>query len=141
MRNSLLTTRRDLVIFSSRFLVILFCLLLTAPGGWLASPAWGQSQGAPKARPALYEFGAGYCFSCKEMEQIMAEIRGRYGEHLEVRLVYAGKEDELFKQYKIMLIPTQIFLDAAGQEVDRHIGPLSREEVIKKLRGLKFIKE
>ncbi len=110
-------------------------LLAQAPAGW------GQNRPAPKPRPALYEFGAGYCFSCKEMEQIMAEIRGRYGEHLEVRMVYAGKEDELFKQYKIMLIPTQIFLDAAGKEVDRHIGPLSRDEVIKRLQGLKFIKE
>jgi thioredoxin 1 len=127
--------------FSTRLFGGLLCLLLTVPGGWLASPAWSQSQGAPKARPALYEFGAGHCFSCKEMEKIMAEIRGRYGEHLEVRMVYAGKEDELFKQYKIMLIPTQIFLDAAGKEVDRHIGPLSRDEVVKKLRNLKFIKE
>ncbi len=110
-------------------------LLAQAPTGWC------QNRPAPKPRPALYEFGAGYCFSCKEMEQIMAEIRGRYGEHLEVRMVYAGKENELFKQYKIMLIPTQIFLDAAGKEVDRHIGPLSKDEVIKKLRGLKFIKE
>ncbi len=110
-------------------------LLAQAPAGRC------QTQPAPKPRPALYEFGAGYCFSCKEMEQIMAEIRGRYGEDLEVRMVYAGKEDELFKQYKIMLIPTQIFLDAAGKEVDRHIGPLSRDEVIKRLRGLKFIKE
>jgi len=117
------------------------CLLGAALWFWQAPAVWGQNQPAPKPRPALYEFGAGYCFSCKEMEQIMAEIRGRYGDHLEVRMVYAGKEDELFKQYKIMLIPTQIFLDAAGQEVDRHIGPLSRDEVIRKLRGLKFIKE
>jgi hypothetical protein len=38
-----------------------------------------------------------------------------------------------------MLIPTQVFLDDAGKEVDRHIGALSHDEVIKKLKELKFI--
>ena len=100
-----------------------------------------QTSAPPKARPALYEFGAGYCFSCKEMEQIMQELKGKYGAQLEVRLVYADKEKDLFQQYKILMIPTQVFLDASGKEVDRHIGALSRDEVLQKLRDLKFIKE
>lgn len=39
-----------------------------------------------------------------------------------------------------MLIPTQVFLNAAGQEVDRHSGPLTKEEVLKKLQELQLIK-
>lgn len=97
------------------------------------------SQAASPSRPALYEFGAGYCVSCKEMAKIMAELKPQYGDRLEVRLVYADKEKDLFQHYKIMLIPTQVFLDASGKEVDRHIGPLSKDEVIKKLKELKFI--
>jgi thioredoxin 1 len=50
------------------------------------------------------------------------------------------KEKPLFEQYKIMLIPTQVFLDASGKEVDRHIGPLPKEEVLKKLKELKLIR-
>jgi thioredoxin 1 len=92
-----------------------------------------------QGKPALYEFGAGYCVSCREMAKIMAELKPQFGDQLEVRMVYADKEKDLFQQYKIMLIPTQVFLDAAGHEVDRHIGPLSKEEVITKLKELKFI--
>ncbi len=33
-------------------------------------------------------------------------------------------------------IPTQVFLDAQGKEVDRHVGALSKEEVVKKLKEL-----
>lgn len=106
-----------------------------------ALPGWSQGSASSPGKPALYEFGAGYCLSCKEMEKIMGELKARYGEQLEVRLIYAGKEDALFKQYKIMLIPTQVFLDASGKEVERHIGALPRDEVIKKLQDLKFIKE
>jgi thioredoxin 1 len=109
--------------------------------GWFGqpSPAWPQNDPSPKSRPALLEFGAGYCHSCKVMAEIMAELQKTHGDRVEFRMVYTDKEQEMFKRYKIMLIPTQVFLNAAGQEVDRHIGALSKEEVLQKLRELKFI--
>ena len=45
----------------------------------------------------------------------------------------------MFGEYKIVAIPTQVFLDASGKEVDRHIGALTKEEVVKKLKELKFL--
>jgi len=115
------------------------CLMVSFLVVWQSCPAQGQGSPPPKAKPAIYEFGAGYCVSCKEMAKIMTELKAQFGDQLEVRLVYADKEKELFQQYKIVLIPTQVFLDAAGQEVDRHIGALSYAEVIKKLKELEFI--
>jgi thioredoxin 1 len=105
---------------------------------WQPLPALagvGSSQG----KPAIYDFGRGMCIPCKEMEKVLAAIKAEYGDQIEVRLVMLEKNEDLFKQYKIMLVPTQVFLDAEGQEVDRHIGALSKEEVIKKLKALKFI--
>lgn len=104
-----------------------------------ALPAWSQGSTPPPAKPALYEFGAGYCFSCKEMAKVMAELKTSHSDQVEFRMVYVDKEKDLFQQYKIMLIPTQVFLDASGKEVERHIGPLTKEEVIQKLKALKFI--
>ena len=99
----------------------------------LAAPA--PSQG----KPALYDFGRGLCIPCKEMEKVLSDIKGEYGDQVEVRLVMLEKNEDLFKQYKIMLVPTQVFLDAEGKEVDRHMGAWSKDEVIKKLKELKFI--
>jgi thioredoxin 1 len=107
---------------------------------WQPVPTLAQGGAPAKGNPALYEFGAGYCVSCKEMAKIMAELTPQYGDQVEVRMVYVDKEKPLFEQYKIMLIPTQVFLDASGKEVDRHIGALPKEEVIKKLKELKFIR-
>jgi len=118
----------------SLVLMVAFTLTLQA------APAWPQSSAPPKAKPALYEFGAGYCFSCKEMEKVMAELKTSHSDQVEFRMVYVDKEEPLFKQYKIMLIPTQVFLDASGKEVERHIGPLTKEEVLQKLKELKLIK-
>jgi thioredoxin 1 len=74
------------------------------------------------------------------MQKVMADLQPQYGDQVELRMVYSDEERALFEQYKIMLIPTQVFLDASGKEVDRHIGALPKEEVVKKLTELKFIR-
>jgi thioredoxin 1 len=96
--------------------------------GWTASKS-----------PTLLEFGAGHCISCKEMAKIIEELKTTIGDKVEFRMVYADKEKPLFQQYKIMLIPTQVFLNAEGKEVDRHVGALTKEQVLAKLKELKFI--
>jgi len=105
------------------------------------APTKAQGSATPQGKPALYEFGAGYCVSCKEMAKIMAELTKSHRDQVEFRMVYVDKDKDLFQQYKIMLIPTQVFLDASGKEVERHIGALSREEVLQKLKELKFIRK
>jgi len=116
-------------------IVLMLAFILT----FQAQTAWPQSSPPPKAKPALYEFGAGYCYSCKEMEKVMGALKTSHSDQVEFRMVYVDKEKDLFTQYKILMIPTQVFLDASGKEVERHIGPLSKEEVIQKLKELKFI--
>jgi thioredoxin 1 len=103
--------------------------------------ALGQPQSGWTApnRPALYEFGAGHCVSCKEMAKIIEELKTTIGDKVEFRMIYADKEKPLFQQYKIMLIPTQVFLNAEGKEVDRHVGALTKDQVLAKLNELKFI--
>jgi thioredoxin 1 len=124
-----------------RHIVIGFvCLILGFLAVWQSWPAQAQSAKAVKNLPVLLEFGRGVCPTCKQMEGILKQVKESYGDQVEVRLVYIDKDEPLFQQFKIMLVPTQVFLDASGKEVDRHIGGLSLEEVIKKLKDLKFIR-
>ena len=126
--------------FLRHYVIGLVCLVMGFLVVWQPLPAQAQGAAPAPGKPALYEFGAGYCASCKDMEKIMAELKTTHSDQVELRLVYVDKEKPLFEQYKIMLIPTQVFLDAQGKEVDRHIGPLTKEEVLKKLKELKFIR-
>jgi thioredoxin 1 len=119
----------------------LACLAMGCLVVWQPAPALAQGAAPAPGKPALYEFGAGYCVSCKDMEKVMAELTTTHSDQMEFRMVYVDKEKPLFDQYKIMLIPTQVFLDATGKEVDRHIGALTKEEVLKKLQELKLIKK
>lgn len=125
--------------FFRQYIIGLTCMVMGFLVVWQLVPTQAQGSASPQGKPALYEFGAGYCVSCKEMAKIMAELTKSHSDQVEFRMVYVDKDKDLFQQYKIMLIPTQVFLDASGQEVERHIGALSREEVLKKLKELKFI--
>jgi thioredoxin 1 len=120
--------------FTGAITLLLVLSLLSLP-----HPCFSQTAAATPSRPALYDFGSGMCLSCQEMEKILADLKGRYGERLEVRLIYVDKDKDLTRQYGIMLIPTQVFLDASGKEVDRHVGLFPRDDLIKKLKELKFI--
>jgi len=135
-----LKTRRKQMKFLRRPVVGLACLVMGFLLVWQPLTTQAQGSAPAKGKPALYEFGAGYCVSCKEMAKVMAELTASHSEQVEFRMVYVDKDKPLFEQYKIMLIPTQVFLDDRGKEVERHIGALTKEEVVKKLKELKFIK-
>jgi len=117
-----------------------FCLLVGFLMAWQAIPIQAQGAAAAKGIPALYEFGAKYCIPCKQMKEVMAALKTSHGDQVEFRMVYVDEEKPMFEQYKIVAIPTQVFLNAEGKEVDRHIGALAKEEVLKKLKELKFIR-
>ena len=105
-----------------------------------ALPTQAQGAAPAKGKPALYEFGAKYCIPCKEMKEIMAALKTSHGDQVEFRMVYSDEEMPMFEKYKIVAIPTQVFFDASGKVVDQHIGALPKEEVLKKLKELKFIR-
>jgi thioredoxin 1 len=75
------------------------------------------------------------------MEKILEAVKGQYGEQVEVRLLYVDQDTDLARRYKIMLIPTQVLVDASGQEVFRHLGLSPKDELAKKLQELNFIKK
>lgn len=118
----------------------LFCLVMGLLVVWQPLPTQAQGAAPATGKPALYEFGAKTCIPCREMKEVMAALKTSHGDQVEFRMVYVDEEKPLFEQYKIVLIPTQVFFDASGKEVDRHIGALPKEEVLKKLKELKFIR-
>jgi thioredoxin 1 len=118
----------------------LFCLVVGFLVVWQPMPTQAQGAGPAKGKPAVYDFGAKYCVPCKEMQKIVAELKPQYGDKVEFRMLYTDEEMPLFEKYKIVAIPTQVFFDASGKVVDQHIGALPKEEVLKKLKELKFIR-
>ena len=116
------------------------CASLTNPA-MLASMV-AASTNAPAIRrrkqalPKLLDLGAGKCVPCKMMAPILEEMKKDYAGTLEVEFIDVWKNPDAAKQYGIEVIPTQIFYDATGKELFRHIGFFAKADILAKWKEL-----
>ncbi|MBM4079678.1 MAG: thioredoxin family protein [Planctomycetes bacterium] len=83
--------------------------------------------------PAVLDFGRGQCQMCKMMIPVIEELKKELAGKVEVHLVDIGEHPAMTEQFKIEIIPTQVFLDASGKEVHRHEGFMPKEDILAKL--------
>lgn len=86
--------------------------------------------------PRLVDLGAGKCIPCKKMAPILEELKKEQAGKLDVEFIDVRKDPEAGKPYKILMIPTQIFLDEKGKEVFRHEGFYGKEDILAKWKEL-----
>ena len=86
--------------------------------------------------PRLVDLGAGKCIPCKKMAPILEELRREYAGRMEVEFIDVWKDPDAGKAYGIEMIPTQIFFDASGKELDRHTGFMGKEDILAKWKEL-----
>jgi len=84
------------------------------------------------ARPRLVDLGAGKCIPCKAMAPILEELRTEYAATFDVVFIDVWENPPEAEPYNINLIPTQIFIDAAGKELWRHEGFLGKADILAK---------
>ena len=83
--------------------------------------------------PTIAEFGATTCASCREMKIVLEGVARKTTGKAHVLVVDVSKDYEAAQAFRIRLIPTQVFFDAQGKEVGRHMGKLSEADVIDRL--------
>jgi thioredoxin 1 len=98
------------------------------PAGQLATP--GTTAPSTAALPRLVDLGAHSCIPCKKMAPILEELRKEYEGRLRVDFIDVWQNPDEGPKYGIRLIPTQIFFDAAGKELARHEGFISKEDIL-----------
>ena len=120
-------------------LSVLMLLLL----GWLwlspGPPVLAQATLAPSASPKILEFDRKFCPFCQASERVIRAVKDRYPGQFDVEKLYIDEAGVMFRRYKVAIVPTQVFLNSAAQEVARHEGVYKKEVLIQKLRELKFI--
>ncbi len=70
------------------------------------------------------------------MKPILEELAMGYKDKLNVVIVEVYEHKDLTNQYGIMTIPAQIFFNSSGEEITRHIGFWSKEEIIAQLKKM-----
>lgn len=89
-------------------------------------------------KPMLLEFGSTSCASCVEMGKLLYRVKQEYPQSA-IYFIEVRNEQQAIRDYKIQMIPTQVYLDAKGTESDRHIGATNYERLIAKLKEQKII--
>ncbi len=82
------------------------------------------------------ELGSVRCIPCKKMQPIMEEIKKEYEGQVKVVFhdVWTEEGRPFAYQFRIRVIPTQVFLDNDGNEYFRHEGFFPKEELVKVLK-------
>jgi thioredoxin 1 len=86
--------------------------------------------------PKLIDLGADKCIPCKMMAPILEELKKDYAGRLSVVFIDVWKDSGAGEAYGVEVIPTQIFFDADGKEVFRHVGFFSKEDILGKWKEL-----
>jgi thiol-disulfide isomerase/thioredoxin len=84
------------------------------------------------------EFGATGCSSCRMMEKVMQQVRTKYPSEIKVQFlnVLLPANQDMMKYYGVAAIPTQVLLDISGQEVFRHTGYFSFDDLDKEFQKI-----
>lgn len=122
-----------------RWLLTVVCSLLLAGTAFAELPSGNQftiQAALASGRPTLVDFGARSCIPCKKMAPILEQLEKEYRGRANVIFIDVWKDNKVAVPYRVQMIPTQIFFDAKGKEVGRHIGFMDRQPIIDTFKKL-----
>ena len=90
--------------------------------------------------PTMADFGRGWCKPCKAMVPLLKQAARDYRGKAHIVFVELDEYARLGREYRIAAMPTQIFFDAKGKEVSRHIGYLDNKGIDSGFANLKVKK-
>jgi thioredoxin 1 len=126
------------VIAAALLLLAAGCSEPLRPPSAAAMPA---AVGAPDAlalsvgqgRPTVIEFGASACASCRDMKVVLAALRKTHGTQIGIAEIDLIQQRDVIPRYRIQVMPTQIFFDAQGREIGRHVGVIDAAGILARL--------
>ena len=86
--------------------------------------------------PRLVDLGSDKCIPCKKMAPILESLSLEYQGSLIVEVLDVRKDPQLGQKWDIRVIPTQVFIDASGEERFRHEGFMAKEAILAKWKEL-----
>jgi len=113
-------------------------MLVTIPGlcgcGSAGEVDTALGKAKREGKTVMLELGSEGCIPCEQMKPVMKRLSTDYRGKLEVLFIDVGKDRETSRRFRVVVIPTQVFLDRNGKEFQRHVGFFSYEEIQALLR-------
>jgi thioredoxin 1 len=109
-------------------LIMSLSALLSQP--FAAEPKINLQALMAKRMPILLEFGRGWCIPCKYMKPILEDMSKAYSGKAIVMTVDMDANKDLVRDFRIRMMPTQVFLTPDGKEFLRNEGTFEREQIM-----------
>ncbi len=106
------------------------CLVLAPGYGHSSDKALDFSKLPVEGMVTMIDLGAKKCIPCKMMAPIMEKMEKQYQGRAAVVFIDVWEHREQAQRFGIRAIPTQIFYDANGKEVSRHIGFMAEKDIV-----------
>lgn len=113
----------------------------TVPSAGSTSPPQSSSPIAGSGLPQLVDLGSEGCVPCDMMAGELEALAQQYKGSVDVVFVDVNKTEEgaaLASEMGVRIIPTQIFLDPDGNELARHEGYVSKEDIVQMFSELGY---
>jgi len=104
----------------------------------VASPSFSaELKNVPvKGMVTMVDLGATSCIPCKMMAPILQKLEKRYAGKAAIVFLDVWVDPKPATHFRIRIIPTQIFFNKKGEEVYRHEGFMSEDEIVAVLQKL-----
>lgn len=99
------------------------------------SLVWAQdfSKVPEKGTVTMVDLGAHKCIPCKMMAPIIEKLKNAYDGRAQIVFIDVWENRDQAPRFNIRAIPTQIFFNEKGEEVDRHEGFLKENAIVEQL--------
>lgn len=82
----------------------------------------------------VLDIGSSSCIPCKMMKPIFEQLGKELEGKANILLLEISDYRYIANEYRVRVIPTQIFFDQNGKQYFRHEGFMSKEDILKKLK-------
>ena len=117
-------------------LVVVFAVGAQIDKSHAADAAAAVPEVPVKGMITMLDIGAMSCIPCKMMAPIMKELEEEYKGKAAIIFIDVSKNRDQGTKFGIRAIPTQIFYDKDGKEVQRHEGFMDKKSIVALLQEL-----
>lgn len=124
----------------SLVILAIFCLLITT--GFLKNASASEKpkddldELPVKGMVTMIDLGKKTCTQCKMMAPILERLEKKYRGKAAIVFINLIDYPEQQYKYKLKALPTQIFFNPAREEVYRHVGFMSEEDIVAQLNKM-----
>lgn len=87
-------------------------------------------------RPMVIDFSASWCPPCQQLKPIYAKLASKYEGKVTMVTVDVDDNHDMAEKFGVQSIPTLIFFDSTGSQVDRITGFIPEQDLDLKLHNL-----